>query len=76
MKYYNVMVVQRSLHKALHSNDHDSTDSTNERRRSLVGSTSQMAGFARSYMVQVRAGESKLRSCVTTTGRAKARRQG
>ena len=48
MKYYNVMVVQRSLHN--HSNDHDSMDSTNERRRSLVGSTSQMAGVARSYM--------------------------
>ena len=35
---------------ALHSNDHDSTDSTNEKRRLLVGSTSQMAGVERSYM--------------------------
>ena len=32
---------------ALQSNDHDST---NERRKSLVGSTLQMAGVARSYM--------------------------
>ena len=35
---------------ALHSYDHDSADSTNERRRSPVVSTSQMAGVARSYM--------------------------
>ena len=53
MKNDKVMDVQRSLHKGrrfTRTDDHDSTDSTNEKRRSLVGSTSQTAGVARSYM--------------------------
>ena len=58
---------------------YDSRDSTNDKRRSLVGS--QTAGVARSYtevtwckFMQARA---SFEACsVTTTGRAKARRQG
>ena len=53
----------------LHSNDHDSTD---EKRRSLVGSTSQTGWICTKLQVRVHAGESKLRSRVTTMGRTKA----
>ena len=58
----------------LHSNDHDSTDSTNARIEDhWWDKHRKRAGVARSYMesylVQVHAGESKLRSCVDVAQR-------
>ena len=59
---------------ALHSNDHNSTDSTSdEERKSLVGLTSQTGwSCTKLHGTRVHAIGSKLRSRVTTTGRAKA----